>query len=89
MGKSKHIPIRSCLGCRKKRRKEELIRLKIEPGGSVLVDWMKNLGGRGFYLCPEEACLKKAQKKRWIGSGEMIQNRFPSMEVLLQRGHVN
>ncbi len=89
MGRSKHIPIRSCVGCRKKKRKEELIRLKKGKEGTVLVDWMKNLGGRGFYLCPEETCFKKAQKKKWIASWEIIQNRFPSMEAPLQKGNVD
>ncbi len=57
-----------------------MVRLKKGKDGMLLIDWMKNLGGRGFYLCPEEACFKKAQKKKWIGSWEMIQNRFLSTE---------
>lgn len=50
--------------------------MKKGEDGTLLIDWMKNLGGRGFYLCPEEACLKKAEKKKWIGSWEMIQNQI-------------
>lgn len=48
--------------------------MKKGEDGTLLIDWMKNLGGRGFYLCPEEACFKKAEKKKWIGSWEMIQS---------------
>jgi len=40
----------------------------------VIMDVKMNLPGRGFYLCADAACLKKAQKKidglsswnRWI-----------------------
>ncbi len=88
MGRSKHVPIRSCVGCKKKRSKKELVRLKKGGDGTLLIDWMKNMGGRGFYLCPEEACFKKAEKK-WIGSGKIIQNRFLSIKDLFQKGNVN
>jgi predicted RNA-binding protein YlxR (DUF448 family) len=52
-----------CIGCRKKRDKKEMVRFTEGEGGNWLVDTKKGLGGRGFYLCPEITCLKKAQKK--------------------------
>jgi predicted RNA-binding protein YlxR (DUF448 family) len=63
MGKKGHIPIRMCIGCRKKRKKEEMLRLARSTDGVMLVNGKKNLSGRGFYLCPDLSCLKMAQKK--------------------------
>ncbi len=57
-----------------------MVRLKKGKDGTVVIDWMKNLGGRGFYLCPDEDCFKKAEKKRWIESWEIIPKQFLSME---------
>ncbi len=59
MSPKRHIPIRMCIGCGSRRAKGELIRLSREEtrfasGGS---------GGKGFYLCPDRACLAAARKK--------------------------
>lgn len=63
MGKKGHIPIRMCIGCGERRGKKELIRFIKKPDGSVMRDQKGHLPGRGFYICPNENCFKKAQKK--------------------------
>jgi hypothetical protein len=67
MSKKGHIPIRMCIGCRKKRKKEEMVRFTQNSDGVVFINEEKDLNGRGFYLCPDLACLKMAQKKNRLG----------------------
>jgi predicted RNA-binding protein YlxR (DUF448 family) len=74
-----HIPIRTCVGCRKKRKKEEMIWLAQHPEGAVVVNPKKPHRGRGFYLCPDRECLKKAKKKsRGIVSLETLDFQYLS-----------
>lgn len=63
MSKKGHIPIRMCIGCRKRMKKDEMARWICGPEG-MMVRGGRHLQGRGFYLCPNLACLKRAQK-RW------------------------
>ena len=53
-----HIPMRRCLGCRKRRRKDELIRLVYVGGRGVVVDVGQRMPGRGAYLCNDDRCLR-------------------------------
>ena len=57
-------PERTCVGCRKAREKTELVRLVRTPEGKVLVDARGKLGGRGAYLCRDDACWQIAEKRR-------------------------
>ena len=50
-----HIPIRTCVGCRKRRPKSEMVRLTAggaDGGGRAHP-------GRGVYLCPDATCIEK------------------------------
>jgi len=59
----KKIPMRQCLGCREMKPKPELIRVVRAPdGGAITLDFKGRAPGRGAYLCPDPACLKKAVK---------------------------
>jgi predicted RNA-binding protein YlxR (DUF448 family) len=59
-------PQRQCIGCRKVRRKKELIRLVFLPSGQIAFDRTHTGQGRGIYLCPESYCFVCAYKnKRW------------------------
>jgi len=60
-----------CIGCRNRRKKEEMIRLVRTPGGLAPANG-SNGSARGFYLCPESTCLKKAQKKYPMSSVVVI-----------------
>ncbi len=55
---------RSCVGCRAKKDKQELIRIVQNKNGSIIIDKTGNLPGRGAYLCKEEACLEKTIKMK-------------------------
>lgn len=56
------MPIRTCIGCRAEREKEELIRL-VRYEDRVIVDLGAKLPGRGAYVCPRRSCIKQAMKK--------------------------
>ncbi len=62
----KRKPERQCTGCRQKRPKAELLRIVRTPEGKITVDSQGNLNGRGAYICPSPACLKKAIKSNAI-----------------------
>jgi predicted RNA-binding protein YlxR (DUF448 family) len=54
-------PVRSCVCCRRKGGKGELIKLANTPEG-VVIDYSERLPGRGVYLCFERACIDKGLK---------------------------
>ena len=60
----KKIPQRQCMGCRERKAKKEMIRVVRTTEGAVMLDFGGKLNGRGAYLCPNAACLKKAQKAK-------------------------
>lgn len=60
----KKIPLRQCLGCREMKPKKELIRVVRSPDGEISLDFKGKASGRGAYICPEPACLKKAVRAK-------------------------
>lgn len=60
----KKIPLRQCVGCREHREKSQLIRVVRSPEGEVSLDLRGKKPGRGAYVCPDPACLKRAVKSR-------------------------
>ncbi len=60
---AKHIPKRTCVICRQKTEKAELIRFIVVRGSPVL-DLQQKLQARGYYVCDENSCLAKLGK--WI-----------------------
>ncbi len=68
-------PERQCMGCRRRRPKEELVRLVLVPPASpppaeragagrqeMAWDYRGKLPGRGVYLCPVPACVRDGMK---------------------------
>jgi predicted RNA-binding protein YlxR (DUF448 family) len=53
-------PIRTCVGCRKQRPQDDLIRLSRRADGSVVVDTRHLAGGRGAYVCWNADCAAGA-----------------------------
>lgn len=65
----KKIPMRQCVGCRDMKPKKELIRVVKSPQGEISLDFRGKAPGRGAYLCPDGACLKKAIKSKALERG--------------------
>ena len=60
----KKIPLRKCLGCGEMKPKKELIRIvRLAETGEIQIDTTGKKNGRGAYICPSSACLKKAKKR--------------------------
>ena len=55
--RGKDGPMRTCLGCRQRRPKGELVRLVRRPDGRVAADRMGS--GRGAYVCADAACVDR------------------------------
>ena len=60
----KKSPMRQCLGCREMKPKKELIRVVRSPEGALSLDFRGKAPGRGAYVCPDPACLRKARKSK-------------------------
>ncbi len=55
-----HVPMRTCLGCRRRRPKREMLRLVRRADGHVDTDVAAS--GRGAYVCEDVECLDRALK---------------------------
>ena len=59
--RKKHVPQRTCVGCRKVNSKWSLIRIVRTPEG-VVIDSTGKLAGRGAYLHSQKSCWEAALK---------------------------
>jgi predicted RNA-binding protein YlxR (DUF448 family) len=60
-GKRRHIPQRTCVGCRETLSKRSLIRIVRSPQG-VVIDPTGKLSGRGAYIHQQRSCWEQAMK---------------------------
>ena len=77
--------MRQCVGCRAQKPKRELTRVVRSPEGEVSIDTKKP--GRGAYICPDPACLKKALKSRALGRAlgtEIPESVFDTLKAQLE-----
>jgi len=77
---AKKIPLRKCLGCNEQKPKRELVRIVRTPTGEIVLDKTGKQAGRGAYICPDGACLKKAVKGKRIEKSLEV----PVSEALLE-----
>ncbi len=59
----KHVPQRTCVGCREIRPKREMVRIVRTPDGGVEIDETGKKSGRGAYLCRRQECWEIALQK--------------------------
>ncbi len=59
--KRRHVPQRTCVGCREKLAKQTLTRIVRTPEG-VQIDRSGKISGRGAYLHNRRACWEKGLK---------------------------
>ncbi len=63
----RHEPGRTCLGCRRVRPRQALVRLVRGGDGVVVTDPRGTAVGRGAWVCPEEACVEQALQRGRLG----------------------
>ncbi len=61
---AKHIPQRTCIGCREVEAKRELMRIVRTPEGRVVADPTGKRAGRGTYLHKERECWETVLNAR-------------------------
>ncbi|MEO2140526.1 MAG: YlxR family protein [Thermoleophilia bacterium] len=69
---TRHVPERTCLGCRRRAPKGALVRFVAVPRGGERVlmrDPDGALGGRGLYTCDAGACFMAAVERRGFARG--------------------
>ena len=63
---SRHVPQRTCIGCRAVKPKRELVRVVRAGSGGATVDPTGKVPGRGVYICRARSCWDTALKKENI-----------------------
>ncbi|GAA6754752.1 YlxR family protein [Thermus thalpophilus] len=64
----RHVPLRMCVACRRRRPKGELLRILMTPEGFQL-DPTGKLPGRGAYVCPDNPdCWMEKKLRRFAGA---------------------
>jgi predicted RNA-binding protein YlxR (DUF448 family) len=59
----KHVPQRTCIGCRERHPKREMVRIVRTPDGGVEIDETGKKSGRGAYLCRHQDCWEMALRQ--------------------------
>jgi predicted RNA-binding protein YlxR (DUF448 family) len=67
MAKEKHVPQRTCVGCRSTDAKRQFIRVVRTQEGGVEVDLSGKKAGRGAYVCDRRECWSEAMKGDRLG----------------------
>ncbi|HLH20980.1 MAG TPA: YlxR family protein [Chloroflexota bacterium] len=62
----RHVPMRTCVGCRQEQPKRELVRVVRTPEGAVVVDTTGKANGRGAYLCRRPECWTAALRRNLL-----------------------
>jgi predicted RNA-binding protein YlxR (DUF448 family) len=57
-----HVPVRTCVGCRVRRPKSDLVRFVCGRKGITI----GAADGRGTYLCRNTSCLEKALRRKCL-----------------------
>ena len=60
----KHVPERTCVVCRRKRPKWEMVRVVRTPQGTLEIDNRGKKAGRGAYLCKDQECWEAGLIKK-------------------------
>lgn len=82
MARGRAVPRRTCVGCRIRAAKSDLLRLVVVEG-SVVPDPRGRLPGRGASLHPDLACLELAERRRAFPRAFRLQG--PLKVVVLRR----
>ena len=73
-------PLRTCIGCRRKGRVIELLRV-VAVAGFVIPDPRRRLPGRGAWLHPDQGCLDTAERRRAFGRALRVSEHLDTSRV--------
>lgn len=72
-----HVPLRTCIVCRQRAKKSELLRFVSGEAGFLFYDAKGDEPGRGFYLCRTGKCLE-----RYIRMPKKYATKFRLREIV-------
>ena len=78
----KHQPERTCIGCRRVLKKDDVVRIVAGPE-SVVIDYREKMEGRAAYVCPKRECIDKALTKEALARSLRLKIRPPVVEIFL------
>ncbi|MGB3184389.1 MAG: YlxR family protein [Ornithinimicrobium sp.] len=85
----RHIPLRTCVGCRGRDAQHELLRvvgvgLGASTHETVLLspDPMRRAGGRGAYVHRVSGCIQSALRRRAFGRALRLDGRIEAEQVI-------
>jgi predicted RNA-binding protein YlxR (DUF448 family) len=58
-----HVPVRTCVSCRAKRSKKELLRFVLGEDRRLKRDDSGHGAGRGAYVCRDPSCVETLMKR--------------------------
>ncbi|HEY3477531.1 MAG TPA: YlxR family protein [Streptomyces sp.] len=73
-------PVRTCVGCRNRAARSELLRV-VAVEGSLVPDPRGRLPGRGAHLHPDADCLAMAERRRAFGRALRL-DRAPDLAAV-------
>ena len=77
------MPIRTCISCRTKKEKKELLRI-VSVEGKALIDKEQNKNTRGIYICNNTDCINKLLKGKDISKCIKIKLDASNVKDLLK-----
>ncbi|MFA7663574.1 MAG: YlxR family protein [Clostridia bacterium] len=57
---------RTCIACKRRRDKNDCLRIAKLSNGDIFVDKECKLGGRGVYICIDNTCMKMVVSKHLL-----------------------
>ena len=75
MSSAKQGPVRTCVGCRERAPKQELLRV-VAGEGALVPDPAGRAPGRGAHLHPKPECLALALRRRAFGRALRVTDRL-------------
>jgi len=85
-----HVPIRTCIGCRRRAEASELLRLAVGEGGVLCADVAGRMPGRGAWVHRSEICLVRALEQPALNRafrGRVRSARKAELMAVVEGGH--
>jgi predicted RNA-binding protein YlxR (DUF448 family) len=84
---ARHVPIRTCAGCRTEHPKREMVRVVRTPEGAVVIDPSGKRAGRGAYVCARPDCRQRALRGGSLARA--LKAEIPTSELAALRDQVS
>jgi len=69
--------------CGQRRPVDELLRMTALPGGEIVLDWRRRLGGRGAHVCAARECIERAVGGRRFDRPLRVRAEYPAAGELI------